>query len=112
MPSDPESVGFGLSARLSNPTETLFSHGQGDTTDTSGPHGGTFSVSGATAILPAGRTATIQYQFRTTYFPGSATGLLASGDGTVHLSMVAIPEPAALGPLAFTALLIRKRRTI
>ena len=110
MPTDPESVGISLVVVLDSPSEVLLGLGDSDNTDSSGPHGGTLSISGASAILPAGRTATVQYQLRTNYFPGSGLGLLATGDGTVHLNMVAIPDPAALAPLAFAALLMRKRR--
>ena len=110
LPSDPMSVGISFLVLLSNPTQGLIQEGDGILTGQPGGQSGTFALNDLSAVLPAGREATIQYSFHTTYQPNSGLGLLATGDGTVHLKMVAIPEPAALGPLAFAALLIRNRR--
>lgn len=109
MPSDPVGVSSGLSARLSSPNQTLFSLGSSDSTDLTGPHGGTIAINAPSVILPAGRQATIQYSMNINFFSGSEVGLLASGDGAVHLTMVALPEPAALGPLSFAALVLFRR---
>lgn len=110
LPSDPVSVGIGFNVALLEPSQSLLQTGDFDSTDLSGPHGGTLALNGLSVVLPAGRLASVQYTLRTTYHNGSAFGLLATGDGIVHLTMTALPEPAALGSLVLAALLFRKRR--
>jgi len=111
LPSDPMSASVQFQVGLSNPPESLLQAGDSLLTGTGEPSSGTFTFNGLNTVLPAGRQATVQYSFRTRYFPDSGLGLLATGEGNVHITMSAIPEPAAVMPLAISSILLVARRT-
>jgi len=61
-------------------------------------------------MLLAGQQYLLRYAFEVASLPGSGTqSQLSHGNASVHFNIVPIPEPAALGLLAFGALLIRRR---
>lgn len=114
LPTDPVGVSLGVTASLLAPFQSLMVMTHSDNTTLAGPHAGSYANNGS-AILPAGRTASIQYTMEFFYLSGSGIGLLGTGDGAVHLNMVAIPEPSALAPVSFAAMLMlrgRRHRTI
>lgn len=60
-------------------------------------------------LLPAGGSYFFRCIFRFDSFTGSPT-VLSTGTGFANFSLTTVPCPAALGPLAFAGILIRKRR--
>jgi hypothetical protein len=75
-----------------------------------GPPAGTLTIDGS-AILNAGTTYSLGFQFTTDNFaipPAQAAWL---GDGEIYMSIRPIPEPAALLPLAFAALFLRRHKS-
>jgi len=72
------------------------------------PASGSFPIGGQ-AILPAGHTWLIRYTMELFTYYGYS-GQIASGDGYLHFTLQAVPEPAALGLLALGGAMIRRRR--
>lgn len=109
MPSDPMDIDFGVFAFLPVSDTPVYGNFLYDTTDLVGPHSGNQSFTGS-FILPANQTAEVSYLFRTRYSSGSANGLTALGDGNLHMTMTALPEPGTLGLLALAAGPLARRR--
>lgn len=72
------------------------------------PATGTYN-GGLDVLLPAGGTYFFRSIFSFTASSGSPKDL-SIGTGFTNFSLTSVPCPAALGPLAFAALLFRKRR--
>jgi len=111
LPTDPTRMDFWLISGLTDTGDPIYGDGRNDSTDLAGPHSGSRSFTGS-FILPANQTSTIQYLFRVMYFGGAANGVAATGDGSLHMTMTALPEPGTLGlmVLAFIPLARRQRR--
>jgi hypothetical protein len=90
------------------PSNRLFAQQQSIDTALGAPLSGTLQLSGS-AILPGGHTYTLSYGMELDVFHES--GATATADGYIHFTLSEVPEPAALVPLALSALLlVRKRR--
>ena len=109
MPTDPMDVVSSVSVVLLNPGQALLGEGRHDYTDILGPHGGMQEIH-TSVVLPAGRTARIQYFQEISYSSGSANGLTGTGDGTIHLTMTELPEPGSLALLSLAGLPLFRRR--
>jgi len=108
LPTDPTRADFGFSAYLPDIDENVYSNGISDTTDFAGPHSGSRSFTDS-FILPANRSVTLSYIFRVMYRTGSANGLNMIGDGNLHMTMTALPEPGTLGMLGLGACALARR---
>jgi len=110
MPSDLMDVDIYFDGTRLNPTTFLFSIGRSDDTDLSGPHGGNFSINHS-FIIPAGQSYRLSYGFELRYSVGALNNVTGTGNGSLHMTMTALPEPATLALLAGAAIpLIRRRR--
>lgn len=110
LPSAPMSAGIGFNALdyTSGTPQPLFGQSAADDTFVSGPHNGTRTIS-VSGVVPAGRVVRFTYSMRLDFF-SSAAHVPADGSGSIHFTMTAVPEPAALVPLLACALVMRRRR--
>jgi hypothetical protein len=69
------------------------------------PVAGTFTINGQATLL-AGRTYVIDYDLEVNAY--GTSGQIAQGDGYLHFTLAEVPSPAALAPLAFAALFLRR----
>lgn len=106
-PGDREASGGWLVNLLPNPAPISSGtfHAQpafGDPPNASWNHQGSLT-------LLAGQQYMLRYGFGVDSYPGSGTqSQLSHGNASVNFHIEPIPEPAALGPLAFAALLTRR----
>jgi hypothetical protein len=109
LPVDPMYTAFAFTVYDAQPPNLAVFNGGGfyDTIHGS-PASGNFPVSGQ-AILAAGHTWVIAYQMEVNAYYGYS-GQIALGDGYLHFTLQAVPEPATLVPLAVGALIARRRR--
>jgi len=87
----------------------LMNYNYGSSPIFGGPASATWTVHDS-VVLPAGSEYFFRCIFRFDSFTGSPT-VLSTGTGFANFTLTTVPEPAALGPLAFAALLLRKRRS-
>lgn len=109
MPTDPMIAGAGVSVlNLDMPSGQQTVLGDGNTIQSFfGPATGTIPLS-ASGILQPGFRYRMSYSAIIFFLGGQPS--TATGDAMFHLRVTEIPEPAALGPLALGALLVRARR--
>lgn len=107
-PGDREASGGWFVFRLPNPT--LVAHGNFFAQPAFGdPPTNVWNSQGSHTLL-AGQQYLLRYGFEVASLPGSGTqSQLSHGNASVHFHIDALPEPSALGLVALTALLIRRR---
>ncbi|HPF39689.1 MAG TPA: hypothetical protein P5081_09565 [Phycisphaerae bacterium] len=79
-------------------------------TTTSGPRMGTLAAEFTDVLLPANETFVMQYSFVIDTSGDVSTTALATGVGTAHFEVAAIPEPTTLwlGAMAVSPLILRR----
>jgi len=87
----------------------ILDHDYSSSTVFGGPHTATWTVQDS-VLLPAGQEYFLRSIFQFRNFSGSPTAM-SVGNGYANFTLTTVPEPAALGQLAFAALLLRKRRS-
>lgn len=110
LPSVPMSAGLSFSASdyTTSTPQLLFLDSGVDDTFLSGPHNGTRTIS-ISGVVPAGRVVRFTYTMAISFHSGAAQ-VPANGSGSIHFTMSAVPEPAALVPMLACALVMRRRR--
>ena len=73
------------------------------------PAVGTLTIEEQTLLLAAGARYTISYELSTTSF-ASGTGIIATADGEISLTLQTVPEPATLSLLTLGSLLLLRQR--
>lgn len=98
---------FQVYPESNDPVDPIFTAGPHDDTYTGYPASGTLRINGQ-AIVPAGQTYLLSYsQYMAAH---GNTGAVGTGNGYVHFTFAPVPEPAAIVPLALTAILARRPR--
>lgn len=101
----------GAGARVQRPDlpinqQILFGAGGSVTSGLNPPVGSIPLV--ASGLVPAGHHYFLFYTAQTQYFSGAA--VTANSNAVIRFRLTEVPDPAALGPLAIGALLLRRRR--
>jgi len=109
LPSDLMTINARIAAVKSDLTVAYVSEGANDNTVSSPPHSGVFDLHGS-GLIPAGTLTRIEYAFDTKFLTGAAN-ISALSTGTMHMTMTAVPEPAAVGWLAACGLILVRKRT-
>lgn len=110
---DPMRAYLGLGISRLDPPQDIAGHLVSYSTAINGPQAGVLAVDFEDVLLPPNETYTMLYSFIIDADSGVSGSALATGMGTAHFEVTAIPEP---GPLAFIcaagclALVRRKRR--
>ena len=92
--------------RIGSPSVILFGTG-GSASTTFNPASGTIPLS-ASGLLPAGSHYQLFYTSRISFLGGA--NVAATANGQIHFRVTEVPEPVALVPLAFAALLLCRPR--
>lgn len=107
MPTQPARASMSFTVSRTNPTQTIFSSSQ-VRTNFIGPPSGTLLLNDS-VFLSAGETWRIGWSFGLIHFDPPIPGAASNGTGHLAFQIHPVPDPSALAPLAFAALLLRRR---
>jgi len=111
--SSPMFVSHGAVIVPSDSSESLAGDFMSYSSTVSGPQAGSFSVDFEDVLIPANETIRLRYSFVIDTDDDVPISTIATGVGSAHFEIVAVPEPSAalLVMVAVTPVLLRRRRS-